>query len=193
MIRQALDNPNNPVLEGMAYEELAEKQFLKGKVRPLLPGRLKTPSGKIELYSKTMERKGYPPLPTYVPLSEEGGLPFLFIPAPNHSFLNSTFSNNDKHVRMEKRPLLHMNAADALALGIAGGDAVRVWNERGECELTAAVGEDVLPGVVVSQGLWADSPAGGKALVNALTPDRVADMGGGATFFSGRVRVEKAV
>ncbi|MCZ8515635.1 molybdopterin oxidoreductase family protein [Paenibacillus filicis] len=191
MIRQALDHPNNPVLEGMTYEELAEKQFLKGKVRPLLSGRLKTLSGKIELYSKTMERNGLPPLPTYVPLPEEGDLPFLFVPAPNHNFLNSTFSNNDKHVRMEKKPLLHMNARDASTLGIADGDAVRVWNERGECQLTAAVGEDVLPGVVVSQGLWADSPVGGKALVNALTPDRVADMGGGATFFSGRVRVAK--
>ncbi|MGO4271357.1 molybdopterin dinucleotide binding domain-containing protein, partial [Paenibacillus sp. TAF58] len=70
------------------------------------------------------------------------------------------------------------------------GDVARVWNDRGECELVVAAGTDVLPGVVVSQGLWADVP-GNKALVNALTPDRVADMGGGATFFSGRVRVEK--
>ncbi|MBW7459928.1 hypothetical protein K0U00_38295, partial [Paenibacillus sepulcri] len=58
--------------------------------------------------------------------------------------------------------------------------------------LAAAVGSDVLPGVVVSQGLWSDA-AGGKALVNALTPDRVADMGNGATFFSGRVQVAQAL
>jgi len=44
---------------------------------------------------------------------------------------------------------------------------------------------------VVSQGLWADQP-GSKHNVNALTPDRTADMGGGATFFSGRVNVERA-
>ncbi|MCY8334630.1 hypothetical protein MOC54_17010, partial [Bacillus spizizenii] len=31
-----------------------------------------------------------------------------------------------------------------------------------------------------------------KQLVNALTPDRLSDMGGGATFFSGRVQIEKA-
>ncbi|CAG7646603.1 molybdopterin oxidoreductase family protein [Paenibacillus allorhizosphaerae] len=191
MIRQALDHPGNPVLEGMTYERLAEKQFLKGKVKPLFPGTLRTPSGKIELYSKQMERKGYTPLPTYTPLAEEeGDLPFLFIPGPNHNFLNSTFAHNEKHARMEKTLRLHMNAADATALGIASGDRVRVWNHRGECELTAAAGDDVLPGVVVSQGLWADAP-GRKSLVNALTPERVADMGGGATFFSGRVQVEK--
>ncbi|AEI39431.1 molybdopterin-containing oxidoreductase family protein [Paenibacillus mucilaginosus] len=192
MIRQALDYPRNEVLEGMTYEKLAEQQFLKGKVKPLFPGRLHTPSGKIELYSKTMERRGFPPLPTYIPLpvEDEGDLPFLFIPAPNHNFLNSTFAHNDKHVRMEREPKLHINEADAAALGIANGDRVRVWNARGECELTAAVGTDVLPGVAVSQGLWADGKDG-KALVNALTPDRVADMGGGAVFFSGRVRIEK--
>jgi anaerobic selenocysteine-containing dehydrogenase len=191
MIRQALDNPNNPFLDGITYEALMEKQFIKAKVKPLFPGLLRTPSGKIELYSKTMERNGFPPLPTYTPLAQDENLPFLFVPGPNHNFLNSTFSNNEKHTRMEKMPKLHMNVSDALSLGIAHGDHVRIWNLRGECELTAAVGDDVLPGVVVSQGLWADSPEG-KALVNALTPDRVADMGGGATFFSGRVEVEKS-
>lgn len=190
LVRQALDHPGNPALASITYENLLEQKFMKAEVKPLFPGELRTPSGKIELYSREMEEKGYPGLPTYIPLPDEDGLPFLFIPAPNHNFLNSTFAHNEKHVRMEKTPKLHMNEADAEALGIASGEKVRVWNERGECELTAAVGSDVLQGVVVSQGLWADR-AGGKALVNALTPDRVADMGGGATFFSGRVRVEK--
>ncbi|WP_282939627.1 molybdopterin oxidoreductase family protein [Paenibacillus sp. RC67] len=190
LIRQALDNPVNPALEGITYEALVEQQYVKGAVKPLFPGRLKTPSGKIELYSQTMERRGFPPLPTYTPLCEDEDLPFLFIPGPNHNFLNSTFSNNEKHVRMEKTQKVHMNVKDAEARGIQNGELVRVWNSRGECELTASVGEDVLPGVVVSQGLWADTP-GGKRTVNALTPDRLADMGGGATFFSGRVQVDK--
>ncbi|MDQ0890720.1 anaerobic selenocysteine-containing dehydrogenase [Paenibacillus sp. V4I9] len=190
LIRQALDHPGNPALNNISYETLLEKQFIKADVKPLFPGELKTPSGKIELYSHEMESKGFPPLPTYTPLVDEGDLPFLFVPAPNHNFLNSTFAHNEKHIRMEKMPKLHMNEADASALGLVSGDVARVWNDRGECELVVAAGSDVLRGVVVSQGLWADLP-GNKALVNALTPDRVADMGGGATFFSGRVRVEK--
>ncbi|MBA2940457.1 molybdopterin oxidoreductase family protein [Paenibacillus sp. CGMCC 1.16610] len=194
LVRQALDHPGNPALANITYESLLENQFMKAEVKPLFPGQLRTPSGKIELFSREMAEKGYPALPTYIPLPDEGDLPFLFIPAPNHNFLNSTFAHNEKHVRMEKTPKLHMNEADAASLGVASGEMVRVWNARGECELTVAAGSDVLPGVVVSQGLWADSSASGngsKALVNALTPDRVADMGGGATFFSGRVRVEK--
>ncbi len=190
MIRQALDHPANPYLEGITYEALVERQYIKAKVKPLFPGTLPTPSGKIELYSKTMESKGMPPLPTYVPLKDDEEFPFLFLPVPTHNFLNSTFSNNAKHIGLEKQPRLHMNRQDADALGIRDKDKVRVWNHRGECELAAAVGDDVLPGVVVSQGLWADLP-GTKWLVNGLTPDRLADMGGGATFFSGRVQVEK--
>ncbi|MEW9699766.1 molybdopterin oxidoreductase family protein [Paenibacillus sp. SI8] len=190
MIRQALDYPNNPNLEGITVEKLLHSQFAKAATTPLFPGQLKTPSGKIELYSEALAQKGFPPLPTYTPLVEEGNLPFVFIPAPNHNFLNSTFAHNEKHVKMEKMARLHMHIDDAEALGLASGDCARVWNDRGECELVVSVGADVLPGVVVSQGLWADSP-GSKALVNALTPDRVADMGGGATFFSGRVQVEK--
>jgi anaerobic selenocysteine-containing dehydrogenase len=192
MISQALDNPNNPYLEGIDYETLVKKQYVKANVKPLLPGKLPTPSGKIELYSRKMEQDGYPPLPTYTPLVNDGDFPFLFVPGPNHNFLNTTFSNNEKHISFEKEPRLHMNIKDATSKGIMDGDQVRVWNNRGECILKVSVGENVLPGVVVTQGLWADSP-GTKHLVNSLTPDRVADMGNGATFFSGKVNVEKVL
>lgn len=190
LIRQALDYPENPHLGGLNYETLSEKQYVKATRKPLMETKLRTPSGKIELYSETLASLGFSPLPTYTPIVKDNELPFLFIPAPNHNFLNSTFSNNEKHIRLEKMPRLHLNSSDAKKLAIEDGDKVRVSNERGECELVAAVGENVLPGVVVSQGLWADLP-GEKYFVNVLTPDREADMGGGATFFSGRVNVEK--
>ncbi|MFB7638465.1 molybdopterin oxidoreductase family protein [Peribacillus butanolivorans] len=190
MIRQALNFPDNPYLEGITYESLSESQFVKAKMSPLFPGKLQTPSGKIELYSEQMKKHGYEPLPTYMPIVKDSDLPFLFIPAPNHNFLNSTFSNNEKHISMEKEPKLHMNTADALKLGIDTGDMVRIWNERGECVLTAAPGENVLAGVLVSQGLWQNTPET-KQHINALTPDRVADMGNGAVFFSGRVDLLK--
>jgi len=190
MIASAIDNPANPYLEGITYELLKKKKYLKANVKPLLPGKLSTLSGKIELYSSTMLKAGLSPLPTFVPLVDDGDFPFLFIPAPAHNFLNSTFSNNDKHKNLEKEPILHMNIKDALLRNIKDGDIVRVWNHRGKCEMKAAVGENVLPGVAVTQGLWSDNQ-GAKQYVNSLTPDRLSDIGGGATFFSGRVDVEK--
>lgn len=190
MMDSALNFPANPFIEEIDAESLKKNKFIKASVKQLFPGRLPTPSGKIELYSQRMKDDGYPPLPTYIPLKEDGKFPLLFVPAPNHNFLNSTFSNNEKHAGMEKDPRLHLNRKDAEDAGIEDGDMVRIWNERGECELKAAVGELVLPGTVVSQGIWADIP-GNNYLVNSLTPDRLSDMGGGAVFFSGRVNVSK--
>ncbi|MCI4136988.1 molybdopterin oxidoreductase family protein [Bacillus vallismortis] len=192
LIRQALDHPDNPYLAEIDYDSLSTHSFMKAKrEKPLFPGKLPTPSGKIELYSQKMKQDGFPALPAHTPLANDDDLPFMYVPGPNHNFLNSTFSNNPKHIKLEKTPKLFINTIDAEEYGIVDGDAVRIWNSRGECELAAAVGEQVLPGVVVSQGLWADE-SGKKQLVNALTPDRLSDMGGGATFFSGRVQIEKA-
>lgn len=193
MIREALDNPGNPSLEGITFESLRERGWQK--LKPVGPAAMQsglpTPSGKIELYSEAMARAGLPPVPEYSPLLENNGLPFLFIPGPNHSFINSTFANQEKLKRLEKRPLLDMNAADAAVLGIADGDRIRVWNERGEIRITAKVADNVLPGVVVCQGLWWETGDGEAQAANILTSQRLADMGGGATFFSSRVDVAK--
>ncbi len=200
MIAQALDNPDNPYLAGISYQDLVNQQFVKANIKPLFPGKLPTPSGKIELYSSKMADDGYQPLPTYIPIKDDsdgdgngngnGDFPYLFIASPNHSFLNSTFSNNRKHQSFEKGPVLHMNTSDARLANIEDGELIKVWNRRGECLLPVSVGANVLPGVVVTQGLWSDAPSANR-LVNSLTPDRLADMGGGATFFSGRVGVAK--
>lgn len=190
LMKQALNDLSNPYLSDITYEKLKNERYIKASNLTDLLKNLQTPSGKIELYSKVMEEDGYPALPTYIPLVEEQDYPLQFIPGPNHNFLNSTFSNNDKHITLEKAPKIFMNQKDADNRGIEDGTTVRIWNDRGECELVVSVGEQVLPGVVVSQGLWSDMP-GKKQLVNALTPDRIADMGGGATFFSGSVNVER--
>ncbi|MEH7417070.1 molybdopterin oxidoreductase family protein [Neobacillus drentensis] len=188
LIEQSLANPMNPYMKEITYESLREHHYMKAKAK--FPLRLPTPSGKIELYSKKMKQDGYPPLPTYEPLKNDFDHPFHFIAGPNHSFLNSTFANQSTHVGMEKEPEVVLNHYDAEKLGVQNGEQVRVWNEQGECILKARVGDSVLPGVAVTQGLWG-ADKGTKHLVNSLTPDRIADMGGGATFFSGRVTIEK--
>lgn len=194
MIREALHNPANPFLEGITFDKLREKGWLKLKIpeSSIFPGRIPTPSGKIELFSDPMRQAGLPPVPVYTPVRDDDEtLPFLLVTGPNHSFINSTFGNQERLKRLEKHPLLHMQASDAAALGIQSGDRVRVRNGRGSSEMAVHAGEDVLPGVLVSQGLWWEEGNEGVQAVNALTPQRLADMGGGATFFSTRVEVEK--
>lgn len=188
MIEKALDNKYNPFIEEINYEVLTKRTYVKADAA--FPSKLQTPSGKIELFSEMMKEDGYPPLPTYIPIVADDDFSYSFVPAPNHNFLNSTFSNNQKHISLEKEPRLHMNKQDAKREGITDGEMVRVWNNRGEIRLKVSTGDSVLPGVLVTQGLWSDSP-NTKQHVNSLTPSRIADMGGGATFFSGRVNLEK--
>ncbi|MNP78443.1 hypothetical protein D3C76_1760620 [compost metagenome] len=52
------------------------------------------------------------------------------------------------------------------------------------------VTDKMLPGTVISQGLWWGGK-GKKQRINVLTPDRLSDMDGGATFFSATVEVKK--
>ncbi|WP_239616200.1 molybdopterin-containing oxidoreductase family protein [Cohnella mopanensis] len=192
MIRQALDR-NTPYLNGLTYEELAQNGWAKMKLEKstMLPERIPTPSGKIELYSEAMLRAGLPPLPEYVPIQEPEDFPFLIVTGPNHSYINSTFGNQDRLKRLEKQPTADMNAEDAAARGLQHGDRVRLWNDRGECRMTIKVANNVLPGVLVCQGLWWEHGNEGVQAVNSLTSQRLSDMGGGATFFSTRVDVEK--
>ncbi|MGZ4107354.1 MAG: molybdopterin-containing oxidoreductase family protein [Tumebacillaceae bacterium] len=196
MIREALDHRLNPYLAGITYEQLQEHGWAKLDLshKPLFPDNIPTRSGKIEFYSEALERNGHSPVPEHVPLKEETGYPLLFVSGPNHQFLNSTFGNLESLKKLEGlrgKPLLHLHPEDAATRGIADGDSIRIWNDRGECHLYAHVAPDVLPGVVVSQGLWWEDEQTGYQSVNSLTSQRLADMGGGATFFSTRVDIGK--
>ncbi len=70
---------------------------------------------------------------------------------------------------------------------------VRIYNDRGEVYLEARLSNNVRPGVVVSQGLWWGKHSPNGRGVNATTPQRIADLGGGATFFSNLVDVAPVV
>ena len=198
------DNPANPFLRGITAERLKREGLVRLNVegRPHLAfadGRFPTPSGKIEFYSAQMAAEGLDPLPAYEPALEgrEGDpelrsrYPLQMVAVPNHHFLNSSFCDVPRMREKEVRPSLEIHPRDAAERGIADGDLVRVWNDRGQCRLHAKVVDSVLPGVVASTGLWWPRyvPDGG---VNRLTPSRLADMGGGATFFSNLVQVERA-
>ena len=114
----------------------------------------------------------------------------MFISPPNHNFLNSTFANVEKHQKLEKEPALQIHPEDAEERGIEDGDMVTVYNDRGTYEVRAKVTDKMSPGTVVSQGLWWEGE-GRKQRANALTPDRLSDMGEGATFFSTVVEVKR--
>ena len=70
------------------------------------------------------------------------------------------------------------------------GDAVRVFNDLGEVRCNLQVGGWIRTGtVMLPKGLWRKHTANGYT-ANALAPDTLTDLGGGACFNDARVQVE---
>jgi len=162
---------------------------------PFAKGNFPTPSGKAELYSGSLEAQGRDPVVPFMPPVEsrhgEHGqaFPLELLARKADNFLNSTFSNLPSVRAMEEPDRVEMNPADALRRGIADGDTVRVFNQRGELFLNARVTTSVQPGVVSALLFWAKLSAGGKN-INVLTSEKLTDLGNSATFYSVLVEVE---
>jgi len=212
MIQQALHvgsdgRSMNPGMEHITLEDLKEHGHVPlgfhrdPEEHPFLPytsGPFATPSGKIEFFSETLAAQGLDPLPAFIPPHEsrwgEGAerYPLEFLSRKNDNYMNSTFANLDGHRKMEAKTSqrLEMHPADANSRGIVDGDPVKVFNDRGWVHLTALVNGSVPAGVVAARLDWAKLHRDG-ANVNALTSERLTDLGGGATFYSVLVQVEK--
>ncbi|MEP6767684.1 MAG: molybdopterin-dependent oxidoreductase [Acidobacteriota bacterium] len=87
--------------------------------------------------------------------------------------------------------VMEMHPADALARGISDGDRVSARNASGQVSCVVRVAPTLRPGVVsVPKGLWSHNTFGGST-ANAVAPDTLADLGGGACFNDARVEVER--
>jgi anaerobic selenocysteine-containing dehydrogenase len=152
-----------------------------------------TPSGKIELFSKTWENRGLDPLPCGHTLRDpEGGKKYKLelITPPHHLFLNSAFNEISelRELAGQARVLIHPQNAQERNIG--QGDLVRVFNDRGECRFYAEVTPDTQPGLLVAEGLhWARFAPGGKG-ANQLTSQRLTDQGETCAFHCSLVEVE---
>jgi anaerobic selenocysteine-containing dehydrogenase len=115
--------------------------------------------------------------------------PLEMISPKNDDSMNSTFGHRDAVDR--QTAALHIAASDAARRSIADADQVRMWNGRGSCVLTARVDDSVRPGVVSAPAVrWGKRAPDGRN-ANALTSERLTDAGGGATFYSCLVEVER--
>ncbi len=144
---------------------------------------LGTPSGKIEIYSKTLEKFGYkdcPAHPTWLAPDEWKGtadekqLQLLTAhPAHRlHSQLN--YAGLRKKYAVADREPITIHTEDAARFGIANGDLVRVWNKRGQILTGAVVTDGIKKGVVcVHEGAWPDLENGlcKNGSANVLTAD----------------------
>ncbi|AXX92678.1 trimethylamine-N-oxide reductase TorA [Malaciobacter molluscorum LMG 25693] len=155
---------NKPITFEAPFENTQFVRYSDFREDPIL-NPLGTPSGKIEIYSKTIEKMNYDDCkahPTWFEPSEWLGMKdkkaefALISPHPRHrlhSQLNNT-SLRDKYAISNREPIW-INTEDAKAKGIKNGDVVRVFNKRGEILAGAIVTNNLKKGVVrVQEGAW---------------------------------------
>jgi anaerobic selenocysteine-containing dehydrogenase len=212
IIRQALGigadgHSTNPGMEHITFAALEEQGHIPlgfhrdPETQPFLPytsGQLQTPSGKVEFYSETLAAEGLDPLPGFTPPAESRWgeaakrYPLELLARKADNYMNSTFANLDSHRKMESRTnqRLEIHPEDAKARGLADGDTVRIFNDRGSLRLTALLNPSLPAGVVAARLDWSKFHPDGSN-VNALTSERLTDIGAGATFYSTLVEVAK--
>ncbi len=212
MIRQALaigedGHSANPGMEHITYKALEERGHVplsfhrEPEANPFLPftsGTLPTPSGKVEFYSEALAAAGQDPLPAFTPPTESRWgnaaerYPLELLARKADNYMNSTFANLDGHRKMEARTnqRLEMHPEDARARGVAEGERVRVFNDRGSLHLTVMLSDSLPVGVVATRLDWAKLHPDGLNS-NVLTSERLTDLGAGATFYSTLVQVAK--
>ena len=126
---------------------------------------LKTPSGKIELASEKIAAMGYadcPGHPVWMEPDEWLGsagvqypLHLMTIQPPDKLHSQGDFGPVSASHKVSGCEAVRLNPVDAKARGIAGGDIVRLFNERGACLGGAIIDDAVLEGVaVMATGAW---------------------------------------
>jgi anaerobic selenocysteine-containing dehydrogenase len=146
----------------------------------------RTPDGRIHLFSANLDTEAPAGLYTYHPDPATPEFPLALISPASDRTISSTLGELPR----PQVPLL-MHPDDAAARGVTDGDEVRVHNSLGEVRVPARIGAWIRAGTVsLPKGLWRRHTANGFT-ANALAPDTLTDLGGGACFNDARVQVER--
>ena len=174
---------------------------------------LNTPTGKVELFSATIAGFNYddcPGLPTWMEPKEWLGsdltkqFPLHLITNQPTTRLHSQYDNGKTSTgsKIQGREPLRMHPDDAKARGIADGDVVRVFNDRGAFLAGVIVTDNLRPNVVqIATGAWYDPLEPGVVGTldvhgnpNMVTPDHgTSKLAQGSSALSTLVEIEKFV
>jgi anaerobic selenocysteine-containing dehydrogenase len=174
---------------GVTFRQLKEKSVVypPHEYRKYEKNGFRTPSKKVELYSKSLHRLGYDPVPSYKePPESPVSSPDL---AERYPLILTTGSRRKEFFHSEQRqietlrsrcpvPLAEMHPEAAAARNIQDGDAIRVISPRGSICVVAYVTEDIRKDIInIDHGWWfpeKQSPDFGvwESNANLLTSDR---------------------
>jgi len=154
--------------------EKPEGDFYAQKIYDIPEGLFRTPSGKIEIYSKALEEIGFDPLPSFLEPergSRRGGRKWL----DKYPLILSTGSRNlyythsqhrqaKKLTKLYPEPLAEIGPKTAQKYGLVDNDAIAIETNRGQVKMKVKVEDRVAEGVVLAPHGWLD-----EANANRLT------------------------
>ncbi len=146
----------------------------------------KTADNKVHLCPRDLDAEA--PLGLYGYQADPGNerFPFALISPASERTVSSTLGELT-------RPdvVVDVNPQDATTQQIEDGDTVRLFNDQGEVHVRARVSALVRPGTLsMPKGVWRRHTVNGWTS-NALVPDTLTDLGGGACFNDARVNMMK--
>ncbi|MDV5169294.1 DMSO/selenate family reductase complex A subunit [Photobacterium rosenbergii] len=171
---------------------------------------LKTPSGKIEIYSEALaqlaeerpvlEGDKICAIPEYVPAvegfeqSRGNKYPLQMTGFHTKGHVHSTYTSVAQ--LQEAAPdLIWMNELDAMQRGIKNDDIVEIFNDRGRARMQAKVTARIMPGTVaMPEGAWAKTNRDGVDVggcINRLTTQRATALAKGNPQHTNLVEIKR--
>ncbi|MSR74323.1 MAG: hypothetical protein EXS14_02470 [Planctomycetes bacterium] len=143
-----------------------------------------TVDGKVHLVPRELDREAPHGLYHYAQDPATKAHPLALISPARADTISSTFAQ-----QIHGAAEVLVAPMDAAARGLNTGMRVRVWNAQGAAELPVRISADLRAGtVLIHKGYWRRHAANGFTS-NALCPDTLADLGGGACFNDARVEL----
>lgn len=163
-VKEVMDYQLEPL--GLSFEELKTRAFVfpEHEYRKYEKKGFRTPSRKVELYCKNLERMGYAPLPYFAeppesPVSAPDrakDFPLILITGARRAeFFHSEHRQVQELRRLRPEPSAELHPETASRYGISDGDWMRISSPRGTIRMKAAVTTDIRQDVVsVEHGWW---------------------------------------
>jgi anaerobic selenocysteine-containing dehydrogenase len=148
----------------------------------------RTADQKVHLFPAHLDREAPLGLYEYQPDPATDKYPLALISPASERTVSSTLGELPRPA-----VVLDMHPDDAEARDLEANEVVRMFNDQGEVRLPIRITPLIKRGTVaMPKGVWRRHIRNGFTS-NALVPDRLTDLGGGACFNDARVQIEKVV
>ena len=165
---------------GITFEELCEKGSLEWNYheKKYIKDGFLTPSGKVEVYCKQLEKLGHDPLPVYKETAEspvstpelKQDYPLILTTGTRDMpYIHSRFHNIPPLRQLSPEPLLEIHIETAERMALKNNDKVMLESPRGRLQVLIKTSLDILPGVISLSHGWEDANA------NLLVDDKNLD------------------